>query len=357
MKAAVFHGPHDIRVEDVPRPGEVGPEDVLIAVSKAAICGSDSSEWDHGPVLAVAPVTLGHEFMGVVAEVGARVTSLSVGDRVVSGAGVSCGDCEWCREGRTNLCERYYTLGLHVNGGLAEFVVSPASICRVVPEHLDDVSAVLAQPFAVALHGLRRARVRDGAGVAILGVGGIGGFLIAGAVARGANPVIAIDINEERLRGAEALGATHVINPAREDVKQRILEITGGLGVHSVVEATGVSGNPQIAIDIVRRGGDVLVLGLHAHRNELDLLAFTVREVDLHGTLAHVCADDLPEALAILASSDLASHVLEKVIALEDLVEAGIVPLVERKARGKIVVDILGSAAPSNETANATEVS
>ena len=358
MRAAVYHGPHDLRVEDVPLPDDVGDDDVLIAVSMAAICGSDSAEWDHGPVLAVPPVTLGHEFVGVVAQVGAGVTTLSVGDRVVSGAGVSCGDCEWCREGRTNLCERYYTLGLHVNGGLAEFVVSPASICRVVPSHLDDVSAVLAQPFAVALHGLRRARVRAGAGVAIIGVGGIGGFLIAGAVARGANPVIAIDVNDERLRGATVLGATHVINPTTEDVKQRVLDITGGLGVHSVVEATGVVGSPQTAIDIVRRGGDVLILGLHAHRNELDLLSFTVREVDLHGTLAHVCADDLPEALAILASTDLASQVLEKVIALDDLVESGIVPLVERSARGKIVVALGGLAGnTSDELSSATEVS
>jgi len=340
MKAAIYYGRGDIRVEDVPRPNAVGLDDVLIAVSKAAICGSDSSEWDHGPVLAVAPVILGHEFVGVVEEVGSNVTTFAVGDRVVSGAGISCGKCEWCREGRTNLCEKYFTLGLQVNGGLSDYVVSPASICRSIPDDVDDISAALAQPFAVALHGLRRARVRDGAGVAIIGVGGIGGFLVAGAVARRASPVIAIDIDDERLSGAKKLGATHAINATTEDATAMVLDITGGLGIHSVVEATGAQGNPQKALDMVRRGGDVLILGLHTRANQLDLLQFTLREVDLHGTLAHVCAEDLPEALAILASSNVAALVLDKVIGLDELVEDGIKPLAERRARGKIVVDL-----------------
>ncbi|MBU6496803.1 MAG: alcohol dehydrogenase catalytic domain-containing protein, partial [Acidobacteria bacterium] len=169
MKAAVYYGPSDLRIEEVPTPRVTGPHEVLIRVLKAAICGSDSAEVDHGPVLAVPPVILGHEFVGVVEEVGSSVTEVRVGDRVVSGAGISCGACEWCLEGRTNLCESYQTLGLHLNGGLSSYVVSPASICRSVPTGMDDVTAVMAQPFAVALHALRRVRVREGKGVAIIG--------------------------------------------------------------------------------------------------------------------------------------------------------------------------------------------
>lgn len=341
MRAAVYYGPGDIRIEDALRPTVVGSGDVLIAVSKAAICGSDSSEWDHGPVLAVPPVILGHEFVGVIEEVGSQVTGLKVGDRIVSGAGISCGSCEWCQEGRTNLCDKYFTLGLQVNGGLAEYVVSPASICRRVPANLDDVSAALVQPFAVALHGLRRAKVRSGASVAIIGVGGIGGFLIAGAAARGARSIIAIDIDEARLKGASDLGATHVVNASKVDATARVLEITGGLGAHSIVEATGVKGNPQQALDMVRRGGDVLVLGLHTGVSEVNLLQFTLREIDLHGTLAHVCAEDIPEALEILSTSNVASQVLDRVISLDELVPQGMMPLVERTAKGKIVVDLL----------------
>ena len=343
MRAAMYYGPGDIRVEEVAEPGPPGAGEVLIRVSMAAICGTDSAEWDHGPVLAVPPVILGHEFVGEIVALGEGVVGFTAGERVVSGAGVSCGHCEWCLEGRTNLCASYYTLGLHRNGGLAEYVLSPADICRRVPEGLSDVAAAITQPFAVALHGLRRARVGVATSTAVIGIGGIGGFLIAGAAARGASPLIAIDIDPERLSGALALGATHVINADGEDVVAKVKELTDGLGAHSVIEATGTPGSPQLALDIVRRGGDVLILGLHKGNRELDLLAFTAQEIDLHGTLAHVCAEDIPEALSILATSPLAERVLDRVIPLDDLLTQGIMPLVQRRARGKIVVDVAGS--------------
>jgi threonine dehydrogenase-like Zn-dependent dehydrogenase len=343
MRAAVYYGPGDIRIEDVAHPGEPRCGELLIRVLKAAICGTDSSEWDHGPILAVPPVILGHEFVGEVVALGDGVSDFVPGDRVVSGAGVSCGECEWCASGRTNLCAEYYTLGLHVNGGLAEFVTSPAFICRRVPDEVTDVAAAMAQPLAVALHGLRRTKVMRGSSIVVIGVGGIGGFLIAGAAARGASPVIAVDIDSERLRSATSLGATHLVNAAEEDVVARVKEITNGLGAQCVIEATGTPPSPQLALNMVRRGGDVLILGLHAGAREINLLGFTLQEVDLHGTLAHVCGDDIPEALEILASSSIADHVLDRVIALEDLMEQGIMPLVQRRARGKIVVDVARS--------------
>lgn len=340
MRAAVYYGPKDIRVEEVVHPGEPRPDELLIKVSFAAICGTDSAEWDHGPILAVPPVILGHEFVGWVVDVGTAVRGYAVGDRVVSGAGVSCGTCEWCLQGRTNLCADYYTLGLHVNGGLAEYVRSPANICWKVPETVSDIAAAVTQPFAVALHGLRRSRVTKDSVVVVIGVGGIGGFLVAGAVARGSSTIIAVDIDEDRLEEARGLGATHTVNAERDDVVARIKEFTGGLGAHCVIEATGSSKNPQLALSVVRRGGDVLILGLHKGIREIDLLGLTVQEIDLHGTLAHVCGEDIPEALEILARTDLANQVVERVIDLEDLMTDGIAPLVERRAKGKIVVTV-----------------
>jgi threonine dehydrogenase-like Zn-dependent dehydrogenase len=158
------------------------------------------------------PVVLGHEFVGVVASVGTDVENVRVGDRVVSGAGVSCGACRWCRLGRTNLCERYYTLGLHADGGLAELVTTPASICVPVPDGCDDVAAAIAQPLAVARHALDRGGARPGETLAVIGVGGIGGFVIAcGADAR-MSPIIAVDVNERRLETASQLGASDVVD-------------------------------------------------------------------------------------------------------------------------------------------------
>src|SRR5437660_5433894 len=116
MRAAIFHGPHDVRIESVPDPVAAAPGEVVLEVIRAAICGTDAAEWDHGPVLCRPGVVLGHEFVGRVVSVGDGVDDLRLGDRVVSGAGISCGNCLWCQRGRTNLCTEYRTLGLQVNG-------------------------------------------------------------------------------------------------------------------------------------------------------------------------------------------------------------------------------------------------
>src|SRR6266571_234147 len=209
MRAAVFHGARNVRVEEVADPSPALPGEVVLKVIRAAICGTDAAEWDHGPVLCRPGVVLGHEFVGRVVGLGNGVTGLRVGDRVVSGAGISCGQCAWCLRGRTNLCAEYRTLGLQVDGGLAEYVTSPASICRSVPETCDDDAAAMAQPLAVALHALSRVAQRPDDAVAVIGAGGIGSFIVAGAAhAVVEGRVVAIDVDAPRLATASALGAT-----------------------------------------------------------------------------------------------------------------------------------------------------
>ena len=339
MKAAVYRGPHAVAIESVPEPKAPGPGQVTLHVERAAICGTDSSEWAHGPHLCRPPVILGHEFVGRVVAVGAGVEGIALGDRAVSGAGVSCGACSWCRAGRTNLCAGYFTLGLHVDGGLAELVNTPAAICRLVPATLSDESAALAQPLAVALHAVRRSGAAPGDTVAVIGVGGIGAFIVAGAAARGIAPLIAVDVDDERLATARALGATVTLNVTGKDTAQAILEATGGEGAHVVIEASGAPTAPAAALASARRGGRVALVGLQAAPRELDIFSFTVREVDVVTTLAHVCDVDLPEALDVLAVRDLVPIVVEKVIPLAELVDEGLRPLAERTARGKIIVD------------------
>ncbi|HET9894145.1 MAG TPA: alcohol dehydrogenase catalytic domain-containing protein [Streptosporangiaceae bacterium] len=338
MRAAVFRAPGDVRIESVPEPPEPGDGEVLIEVSKAAICGTDSAEWAHGPLLARPPVVLGHEFTGRVAASGAD--EFAPGTRVVSGAGISCGRCDWCATGRTNLCAEYRTLGLHADGGLAEYVLSPAAICRAVPDELDDIGAAMAQPFAVALHAARRGRVGPGRSCAVIGAGGIGAFVVAAAAALGAAPVIAADVSATRLETAARLGATLLADAASEDVAARVLAETGGHGADVVIEASGAADSQAVALRAVRRGGDVVIVGLQARPVPVDLFAVSTREIDVHGTLAHVCGEDLGEALAVLATSRIAPVVLGGVIPLDDLVAGGLRPLAERAAGGKIVVDV-----------------
>jgi (R,R)-butanediol dehydrogenase/meso-butanediol dehydrogenase/diacetyl reductase len=173
----------------------------------------------------------------------------------------------------------------------------------------------------------------------VIGIGGIGSFILGAAAAKGMSPLIAVDVDAERLRTARALGAGTVIDARTEDVTAAVLGVTGGGGAHVVVEASGAPGAPETAIEATRRGGRVLIVGLQPAPTEIDLFALTTREVEIGTAVAHVCDVDLPESLQIIAGGNLAETVLDRVIPLDDLVELGIRPLVERTARGKIIVD------------------
>jgi (R,R)-butanediol dehydrogenase / meso-butanediol dehydrogenase / diacetyl reductase len=336
----VFHGPRDVRIENVSDPDAPGAGGVVLEVLRAAICGTDASEWDHGPILCRPGVVLGHEFVGRIIDLGSDVAGLRVGDRVVSGAGISCGSCAWCRAGCTNLCAEYRTLGLQIDGGLAEYVVSPAAICRNVPDSCDDDAAAMAQPLAVALHALSRVRQRSDESVAVIGAGGIGSFIIAGASRRAVEGrVVAVDIDAERLATASALGATETADATGVDLAELLLELSGGGGFDVVIEASGAPQAPSAAIAGARRGGRVLLVGLHGAPRELDLTQMVLREIDIVTTVAHVCDADLPAALELLAESDVAGVTAGPRIPLDALVEAGLRPLAERRAPGKILVD------------------
>lgn len=339
MKAAVFHGRRDVRIEDVPEPADPASDEVVLEVLRAAICGTDASEWDHGPILCRPGVVLGHEFVGRVAAVGADVEVVRVGDRVVSGAGIACGRCAWCRAGRTNLCADYRTLGFQVDGGLAEYVTSPASICREVPDRVDDDAAAMTQPLAVALHALSRVGLQRHESVAVVGVGGIGSFIVAGAVHRAVDGrVVAVDIDSQRLATAAALGANEVVDASGRDLGELLLELTDGLGFDVVIEATGTAHAPAAAIRGARRGARVLLVGLHGAPCELELTPMILREVDVLTTVAHICDTDIPAALALLAESSVASVTAGPRIPLDELVAEGLRPLADRRATGKILV-------------------
>ena len=339
MRAAVFHGPRDVRIENVPDPSAPAAGEVVLDVLRAAICGTDASEWDHGPILCRPPVVLGHEFVGRVAEIGADVQDVRVGDRVVSGAGISCGHCYWCVRRRTNLCAEYRTLGLQVDGGLAEYVTSPASICRLVPDACDDDAAAMTQPLAVALHALSRVAQAPDESVAVIGAGGIGSFIIAGASRRATDGrVVAIDIDADRLATASALGASETVDASGRELSDLLLELTDGVGFDVVVEASGAPAAPAAAIAGARRGGRVLLVGLHGAPREIALTPMILREVDIFTTVAHVCDTDIPAALELLSETDVATVTAGARIPLDALVEEGLRPLAERRATGKILV-------------------
>jgi threonine dehydrogenase-like Zn-dependent dehydrogenase len=203
-----------------------------------------------------------------------------------------------------------------------------------------DVGAAMAQPLAVAIHALDRVGVGPGLTVAVLGIGGIGGFLIGAASIRGLQRLIAVDVDPAKLALASGLGADEAIDARAADVAATIKEATNGEGVDVVIEASGVPQNPSTAIHATKRGGRVVIVGLRAEPPPVDIFDAALREVDLIATVAHICDSNLPESLAVLAKTELASEVLGDVVPLTRLVEDAIAPLAEGRASGKMVVEV-----------------
>jgi (R,R)-butanediol dehydrogenase/meso-butanediol dehydrogenase/diacetyl reductase len=350
MKAAVYHGRGDVRVEEVgdpvPAPGEV-----VLRVQATGICGTDANEYAFGPILFpinqrhkvsghIGPMVLGHEIAGWVVAVGEDVDGLKEGDLVVTGAGISCGACAWCRVGRTNLCVPYNTVGLHRDGGLAQFGAVPASTCLPVQDlGVSGDTAAMAQPMSIAVHSMRQGHPAVGDQVLVIGAGGIGAFLTYALAHHGAQVLVA-DLNADRLETARQLGAAGVLQPAGPSSLVDELR-DDGVEPAVVYEVTGTTGGLDIALSMVAPGGRVVAVGLHEHRRELDVLSLTLREVQLIGTNAHVCARDMPKALELLAARNGSwADMAGVAIGLDRLVDDGIVPLVEgRPTQIKTLVD------------------
>ena len=345
MRAAVLHATRDMRVEVVPDPTP-GPGDVLVQVRYNGLCGTDVSEYATRQLFAPltsrhpasgheGPTILGHEFIGTVVAAGTGAEHL-VGERVASGAGIWCGVCTWCRDGRTNLCDRYYTLGLNTHGGLAELAVSPASICRVVPDGCADVDAALAQPLAVGFHAMRRSGVAAGDSVVLLGVGAIGSFVLASLDGHDGE-VVALDIDQRRLDTASELGATSTHLLAPDATADDIATVVPG-GADVVFETSGSPGSVERAVAMTRRGGTVMLVGLPKAPQEVAVTPIVLAEKDLRTTVAHVCDEDIPAALELLARRPLARHLVDREVPLAEVVTAALEPLVDGRIPGKVLV-------------------
>lgn len=346
MRAAVYHGPHDVRIEEVAEPTR-GSGQVLLEVLRSGMCGTDATEWASGPKAFpltrphpvtghVGPMVLGHEFVGRVLETDDD-GRFAVGDVVASGAGVWCGECDRCREGRTNICRRYFTLGLNTHGGMAERVAVAERTLTAVPEGLSVDQAGLAQPVAVGLHAARRAGVQPGDRVVLIGAGAIGSFVLAGLRSLGPADITVVDFAGSRLERASRLGADRVVEVGPGTAAE-LADVLGAAGADVVVEASGAPGQLGHAVGLLRPGGTVLQVGLPSRPQELDVHTLVMRELTVRTTLAHVCPDDLGPALDILATSTLGSELLDSVRPLED-VPAQLERLATGELEGKVLID------------------
>ena len=261
MQALRFHGPDDLRLEEIPRP-ESDRGDVLICVEACGICGSDLHFVDGTARTDHTPITLGHEIAGRVEDPG--TSQLSPGSPVVLQVGSFCGECPRCLEGRENLCQRASILGIDVDGGLAEFILVSADMVIPRPESLSAIEAATAvDAGATALHAVTRsAGLTRGDSVAIIGIGGLGGYAVQIAIAGGAGPVIAVDTEEAALERATALGADEtVLNTPDISVGRAIKMLTEG-GVDVALEFVGRAATVDAAVKSLRPGGRAVVVGV-----------------------------------------------------------------------------------------------
>ena len=344
MKAAVLHGLNDLRVEDVEVP-KFGPDELLIRVIYNGLCGTDASEYAKGQIMVPltkqhpgskhqGPTILGHEFIGEVVDAGDKVKN-HIGLRVACGAGVSCGDCKYCKAGRTNLCTGYYTLGLSIHGGMAEFAVAPANICVPIPDSLPNLQAALAQPLAVGIHSVRRSGVKAGDKVILIGFGAIGAFVCVGLLSKGVE-VVAMDVDQKRLNVASKLGVRETILIGKEITPAELKELYP-MGGDVVFETSGAPGAPARALAITRTGGITMMLGLNKIPQEIPMADTVLREITIATSVAHVCKDDIPEALELLKNKDIADLLTDRVFALTNS-ENAFKELASGKANGKILI-------------------
>jgi len=325
MRAAVLHNAGDLRIDDVAIPSP-GPGELLLAVETVGICGTDASEYSFGPNLFpvdqrqpvtghLGPMTLGHEFSGRIAALGAEVNGFSVGDLVASAGSTGCGKCALCRSGRSSRCAQYWAVGLHRDGALAEFCTAPAFACQTVGEQLTADAAALAQPMSIAVHALRRGRVEPGHDVLVIGAGGIGAFVTYAAAALGCN-VTSVDLDQDRLDIATALGA-------RDAVLARPESDLNGLGAEVGFEITGSEAGMRSAIAGLGPGSRLVAVGFQKHPLEMNFAELTALEQEWIGTNRVDPALDLSEAIRLLAArNDPWSDVAPKVLPLDGVESA-----------------------------------
>jgi (R,R)-butanediol dehydrogenase/meso-butanediol dehydrogenase/diacetyl reductase len=332
MRAAVWHGARDIRVEDVPTPREPAPDEVLVAVDVACLCASDLAEYRDGPHVIpvrrphplsgrVAPVTLGHEFVGRVVATGAAVTGLSTGDRVCGDACLRCGTCFWCRRGEYNICSSGGSIGLHADGAFADFLTVPDYTLHRVPDGVDDRSAAIVEPLAVGLHGLRRGRFSAGETVVVVGFGMVGAAVTLIASAIGAGRVIVVESSPARAEAARQAGATDVLAPG-DELRGAVRALTEGRGADVVVDCTGREAVLPVSVELSRRGGRVVICGLAHEPSAIrgDRLVYFEREVI--GSLGY--RHDHDAVLRLLETGKLdVGWLFAPTITLEDIVTSG----------------------------------
>lgn len=308
--------PQVIEIRDVDKP-KIAPDEVLIKVAATGICGTDLEIYDAIVPLPISlPRIFGHEFSGVVTEVGERITDVSIGDNVVAETGIVCRKCRFCKMGKHNLCPNRKPLGLAWDGAFAEYVKVPGINVHVLPDGLSLNEAALTEPTAVAVHAvIERAQVKAGDTMAVIGTGPIGLLTMQCSRVAGASMILSSGHHDNRLKVAKDIGADVIVNEKRENVVKRAKQLTEGFGVDIAFEATGNPSAVKQAIAMTGKGGKVAIIGVHPKPlKKFDTVDIVYNEKTILGCWTHT-SSTWERALSLLSSkkinvSPLITHVL-----------------------------------------------
>jgi len=338
MQVANYYGPEDLRVESIDEPS-LESDEVRIEVASAGICGTDLHEYTDGPDLTPdegsphpltevsLPVPLGHEFSGVVSEVGSEVSGIDEGDAVTVNPAIVCGECRYCNEGRHNLCELVANIGLSArSGGFSEQAVVPATNVVSLPESIPVEYGALVEPLSVGIHAVRRSGMQAGDSVAVFGAGPIGISIVQAAAAAGARAIYSSEPRATRREIAETVGAT-TLDPTSVDAVDVITSSTNG-GVDVAFEAVGVEPTFRAAIESTKRGGQITCVGISDDDVGLTPNELVVVERSINGSngyLSGPLADrEFRMAIRFLESDEFDPEaMITGRIELDDIVEDG----------------------------------
>ena len=307
MKAGILYDDRDIRVGDAPDP-RIGPDEVLIATHYAGICGTDLHIYRgefHSRV--VYPAIPGHEFGGIVEEVGKDVKGFQVGDRVVVDPILSCHNCPACLSGHLNACRTLKLLGIDLDGGFGQYVAAPANRVYRLPDNIPMPFAPMVEMYSLGHHILQRGQVQPGETVAILGAGKLG-LSVLDVLCHSASTAMTIvtDLQPFRLETARRLGVDYAINVTQEDPVERVMETTQGVGVDCVVEAVGhyhlVEGQEAPlaqAVKMIRTGGRIVTAGLGEQLSAVHFKTLVIKEAQI--IASRVTLGEFSRAIRLMA--------------------------------------------------------
>lgn len=317
MKALLMEGSQKVRMVDMPMPED--KDKAIIKIKAMGICGTEVAAYRGVLPMGIYPRTLGHEIAGEVVSLPAGVTHIKVGDKVALEPYRTCGKCYPCSLGRTNCCEQLECLGVHTYGAYSEYFAHEPELCHKIEGDMSWEEMALVEPLTISLHGVTRARVKEGEHVAIVGAGPIGVLAALVALAKGAVPIV-IDPMEKRLAYVQSLGIPHVVNPMQEDAVEKIKAITNGRMAEAVLECSGNVRASRNTIDYVSYGGRIAFTG-HTHDDvPMPMHIAIKKELDLLGS--RNSAKEFPVAIELIQSKKVdVKALISNIITFDELGE------------------------------------